>query len=189
MSAEREEIFDREAVPHLQDLYRTAARLTRNQTEAEDIVQGVFMQAWKSFAQYQPDTNCRAWLYKILFYKFSHHRRKGFLHSKRIQSLDEDESALNNARFEPPIPQNLTDEEIINALDVLPVRYREIVLLADVEEFGYHEIAEILQIPIGTVMSRLSRGRKQLRGSLSGVAVEYRIATHKVAELKLCAAY
>ncbi len=69
-----------------------------------------------------------------------------------------------NARFEPPILQNLNDEEILQALDALPVNYREIVLLADVEEFGYREIAQILQVPIGTVMSRLSRGRKQLRG-------------------------
>lgn len=170
-----QEAFEMEAMPHLKDLYRTALRLVRNQTEAEDLVQEVFMQAWKSFEVYEAGTNCRAWLYKILFFKIGHYRRRFYLQSKRIQNLDEDESVLNNAVYQEPLAENLTDEDVIAAVDVLPTRFREIVLLTDVEEFSYKEAAEILNTPIGTVMSRLSRARAALRQSLSEVAPQYGI--------------
>lgn len=175
MKNNQEETFALEAMPHLKDLYRTAVRLTRQPSAAEDIVQEVYLQAWKSFATYEPGTNCRAWLYQIMFFKISRHRRAFVRQSKFIQSDDEDGTMLARAVSKPEIPQALTDEDIIAAVDNLPANYRAVVLLADVEEFSYRETAKILQIPIGTVMSRLSRARTQLRVSLAGVAPEYGI--------------
>ncbi len=167
------ELFETEAMQFINDLYRTAVRLTMNQTEAEDLVQETFMQAWKSFGQYEPGTNCRAWLYKILFNKFDHFRRKKYTQAKYFQ--ESDELVFDNAAYSAPVPENLTDTEIIAALNKLPEHYRSVVLLADVHEFDYKEVAEILEIPIGTVMSRLNRARTQLRKSLNRVAVEYGI--------------
>lgn len=177
MTNERETIFATEAMPHLQDLYRTAARLTRDQTLAEDIVQEVFLQAWKSFENYEQGTNCRAWLYQILFFKISHHRRNLAMQSKFFQSDDEEGTLFAQAVAPEPLALHLTDDDIIHAVDALPVKFRAVVLLADVEEFDYKEIAQILDIPIGTVMSRLSRARKNLRELLAEVAPAYGIKT------------
>ncbi len=166
-------IFETEAMRHIDDLFRTAKRLTRSETDAEDLVQETFMQAWKSFEHYEIGTNCRAWLYKILFNKFDHHRRKKYTQAKYFQEADD--LTFLSAAFTPPIPENLTDREVINALNRLPEHYRSVVLLADVQEFDYKEVAVILNIPIGTVMSRLNRGRSQLKKSLSKVAGQYGI--------------
>ncbi len=167
------EIFEAEAVTHLNDLFRTAKRLTMNQTDAEDLVQETFMQAWKSFDHYELGTNCRAWLYKILFNKFDHYRRKKYTQAKYIQEADE--FVFMNSTFTAPIPEHLTDVEVISALNKLPDHYRSVVLLADVQEFDYKEVAKILDIPIGTVMSRLNRARTQLKKSLAKVAGEFGI--------------
>ena len=167
------ETFEAEAMQYINDLYRTAVRLTMNQTEAEDLVQETYMQAWKSFDHYELGTNCRAWLYKILFNKFDHYRRKKYTRAKYLQEADE--LVFDNAAYSAPIPEHLTDKEIIAALNKLPEHYRAVVLLADVHEFDYKEVAQILDIPIGTVMSRLSRARTGLKKSLAKVAVEYGI--------------
>lgn len=167
------EVFEMEAMTHLDSLYRTAVRLTMNQTDAEDLVQETFMQAWKSFDRYEQGTNCRAWLYKILFNKYDHYRRKKYTQAKYIQEADE--LIFLNTSYNAPVPEHLTDTEVIAALDELPEHYRSVVLLADVHEFDYKEIAEILQIPIGTVMSRLNRARTQLRKSLATAADAYGI--------------
>jgi RNA polymerase sigma-70 factor (ECF subfamily) len=172
--------FDTEAMPHMNDLYRTASRLTRNPIDAEDLVQEVFMQAWKSFEQYQPGTNCKAWLYKILFNKLDHYRRKLYTQSKYIQEADE--LVYNNAVFTPATPEHLTDEEVIAAVDQLPGHYREVILLTDVHDFSYKETAEILNVPIGTVMSRLNRARKQLKKTLAPVAREFGINVNRFDE-------
>ena len=169
------EVFEMEAMRHLDDLFRTAKRLTMNQTDAEDLVQETFMQAWKSFDHYEVGTNCRAWLYKILFNKFDHYRRKKYTQAKYIQEADD--LTFLSAAYSAPVPEYLTDTEVIAALNKLPDHYRSVVLLADVQEFDYKEVAMILEIPIGTVMSRLSRGRAQLKKSLAKVAGEYRILT------------
>jgi RNA polymerase sigma-70 factor, ECF subfamily len=173
------EVFEMEAMQHIDDLYRTAKRLTRNETEADDLVQETYMQAWKSFGQYELGTNCRAWLYKILFNKYDHHRRKQYTQSKYFQEADELVFELSAAR--QPVPEFLTDGEIISALDKLPEHYRSVVLLADVHEFDYKEVAQILDIPMGTVMSRLNRARTQLKKSLAGVAREYGIRSANLA--------
>lgn len=170
---ETPEIFEAEAMRHLNDLYRTAKRLTMNQVDAEDLVQETYMQAWKSFARYQAGTNCRAWLYKILFNKFDHYRRKKYTQAKYFQEADE--LTLMTSALAPPAPERLTDDEVIGALDELPARYRSVVLLADVHEFDYKETAAILEIPIGTVMSRLSRARARLKKSLARTAAAYGI--------------
>ena len=173
------EIFEMEAMRHIDDLYRTAKRLTRSDTDADDLVQETYMQAWKSFENYEIGTNCRAWLYKILFNKFDHHRRKQYTQSKYFQEADElvfDLSAATRS-----VPEHLTDRDVISALDKLPEHYRSVVLLADVHEFDYKEVAEILRIPMGTVMSRLNRARTQLKKSLAGVAREYGIQSANLA--------
>ncbi len=172
------EIFEAEAMTHIDDLFRTAKRLTMNQMEAEDLVQETFMQAWKSFEHYELGTNCRAWLYKILFNKFDHHRRKKYTQAKYMQ--EEDELTFLTAAYSAPIPEHLTDTEVISALNKLPEHYRSVVLLADVHEFDYKEVAQILDIPIGTVMSRLSRARTQLKKSLAKVAGEYGIKSAQI---------
>jgi RNA polymerase sigma-70 factor (ECF subfamily) len=177
------EIFEAEAMQHIDDLYRTALRLTRDSTDADDLVQETYMQAWKSFDRYELGTNCRAWLYKILFNKFDHHRRKKYTQAKYFQEADELVFAI--AAQKPSVPEHLTDREVIAALDKLPEHYASVVLLADVHEFDYKEVAQILDIPIGTVMSRLNRARTQLKKSLAHVAAEYGI---KAAQTTLAAA-
>ena len=164
--------FELEAMPHLNDIFRTASRLVGDRSQAEDIVQEVFLQAWKSFDRFESGTNCRAWLFKILFHCVSHHRRRWF----RFPLLKETEEHLQANLVQPEsIPEHLTDDEILRALDGIPTEFRSVVLLVDVEEFAYKEVAEILGIPIGTVMSRLSRGRGLLRKSLAVVARSYGI--------------
>lgn len=165
--------FEAEAMPHLNDLFRTATRVLGERGRAEDVVQEVYLQAWKSFDRFEPGTNCRAWLFKILFHCVNHQRRKWF----RFPLLKENEEFLEaNLTYSPPVPEHLTDEEILAALDRIPGDFRAVVLLVDVEEFAYKDAADILQIPIGTVMSRLSRGRKLLREQLVEVARSYGIA-------------
>lgn len=175
MSENTPEIFEAEAMQHINDLYRTALRLTRSRIDADDLVQETYMQAWKSFDQYEPGTNCRAWLYKILFNKYDHHRRKMITRAKYVTEADELVFELSPGT--EPVPETLTDREVIEALNALPEHYRSVVLLADVHEFDYKEVAEILQIPIGTVMSRLSRARTRLRQALAATAVSYGIGT------------
>ena len=161
------ERFEAEAMPHLNDIFRTATRILGDRGRAEDVAQEVYLQAWKSFDRFEAGTNCRAWLYKILFHCVNHHRRKWF----RFPLLKETEEFIEaNLTYTPPIPEHLTDEEIIDALNRIPGDFRAVVLLVDVDEFAYKEAADILGIPIGTVMSRLSRGRKLLREQLTDVA-------------------
>ena len=162
-----EDEFETAALPHLNDLYRAARHTLGNQTAAEDVVQETYLQAWKSFHRFTAGTNCRAWLFKILFHVIHHHRRKNW----RLQTLGESEEfLLDTLTYEAPLPERLRDEDVLAALERLPENFRAVILLADVEEFSYKEIAQMLSIPIGTVMSRLNRGRKLLRGELAEYA-------------------
>jgi RNA polymerase sigma-70 factor (ECF subfamily) len=157
--------FEALALPHLNDLFATARRTIGNTTEAEDIVQEAYLQAWRSFHRFTPGTNMRAWLFKILFHVTAHHRRKLY---RFKQSDMTDEMVAETIAYEPPVPAELRDEEVLAALAQVPDNYRAVMLLADVQEFSYKEVADILSIPIGTVMSRLNRGRKVLREALRG---------------------
>jgi len=169
--------FEEAALPHIGDLYRTATRLLADSTKAEDVVQDVFLQAWKSFHRFEVGTNCRAWLYKILFHVVHHHRRKWF----NVRMVKDSEEILDQvAVSSEPIPEYLTDDEILWALDRIPQDFRAVVLLVDVDEFSYKEASAILNVPIGTVMSRLSRGRKLLREQLAETAQSYGIGKGKL---------
>ena len=167
------ESFEAAAMPHLTDLYRTASFLLRDSHEAEDLIQETYLEAWKSFHRFELGTNCRAWLFKIMFHRL-HHVRRRLLKTSRVITIDAQEGQ-NEPAAEPVVPQEIRDEDVLNALEKVAVEFREIVLLADVEEFSYKEIAETLRIPLGTVMSRLSRGRKLLRQELAEVARSYGI--------------
>jgi len=166
------ERFEAEALPHLNDIFRTANRLLGDSARAEDVTQEVFLQAWKSFQRFEPGTNCRAWLFKILFHCVNHHRRKWFrfpLMSEAVEFLEA------NLTAPEAVPEHLTDQEILAALDSIPADFRAVILLVDVEEFAYREAAEILSVPIGTVMSRLNRGRKLLKEQLADAARSFGI--------------
>jgi len=156
----------------MKDIYRTASRLLGNGSGADDVVQDVYLQAWKSFDQFEPGTNCRAWLFKILFHTLNHYRRK-WLNIRMVRESDEILDLTPAAG--PPVPQHITDEDMLAALSEVPQDFRAVVLVTDVEEFSYKEAAGILNVPIGTVMSRLSRGRKMLREKLAGHAASYGI--------------
>jgi len=161
------EAFEAAALPHLNELYRTAVHLVRDRTEAHDLVQEAYLQAWKAFHRFEPGTNCRAWMFKILINEVRHHRRRWF-NTKTVREAEL--SFEETLAFEPPVPEHIQDEDVLAALDDIPREFREVVLLSDVQEFSYKEIAEMLGIPLGTVMSRLSRGRKQLRTKLANYA-------------------
>lgn len=164
--------FEAEALPHSRDLYRVALRLMGDPAKAEDIVQEVYLLAWKSFDRYQRGTNCRAWLFKILFNTVQSQFRKWF-NTKLIAGGGE--FLEQTLVYTPPLPVRLSDQDILDALEKLSPEYRAVLLLADVEDFAYKEIAEALEIPIGTVMSRLSRARRLLRKELVEVARSYGI--------------
>ena len=125
----RTDEFEKAALPHLNELYRSAARLLGDSTRAEDVVQEVYLQAWKSFDRFEPGTNCRAWLFKILVNTVHHYRRKWF----NMRLVKESEEVLEQAvAYAPPIPDEITEQEILRALDRVPADYRAAVLLADV---------------------------------------------------------
>lgn len=156
--------FETEAMPLMPDIYRVAYWLVRDRTEAEDLTQETFTQAMRGFHRYSPGTNCRAWLVTIL-YRLNGKRRMRLGQLKLVEDVDE--QIAETVAFEPPIPQRLTDEDIIAAVERLPEIFSQAVLLTDVEEFSYKETAELLQVPIGTIMSRLHRGRSLLRQELT----------------------
>lgn len=158
--------FEAEALPHLDALYRAARRMVRDEARASDLVQDTLLLAWKKFADYRAGTNCRAWLFQILFNVVRHERRSWF----RWMTGREEDAAATDIPAPEPVPDHITDTQILNALEGLPENYRAVLLLVDVEEFAYREAAEILELPVGTVMSRLSRARAQLREQLEGAA-------------------
>ena len=169
----RVEDFEAEAMVYFPELYRTARLLAQGTSEAEDLVQEVYLEAWKSFHRFAAGTNCRAWLFKILFHRLHHFRRR-WAKAARGGAFEKPEDQ-DNIMAETPVPQEIRDEDMLAALQRVPMEFREVVLLADVQEFSYKEIAETMKLPLGTVMSRLSRGRKLLRRELAGVAGSYGI--------------
>lgn len=166
--------FEGAALPYAEQLFRVAVRLCRDYARAEDLVQEAYLQAWRSFHRFELGTNLRAWLYKIMFNVYYSGRRQ-----ERLQLLPVEETIAETIAYDPPTPMNLTDEEVLAALERLPRDFQIPVVLADIEELSYREIAEALDIPLGTVMSRLHRGRKLLRMELAHYA---RGAGYKIAD-------
>jgi RNA polymerase sigma-70 factor (ECF subfamily) len=156
--------FELEVLPHAARLFRLAMWLERNTADAEDVVQDTMMQALRSFHRFQPGTNCRAWLITILQRVVSNRRRA---RGRSILVSDPDDRIAQTIPFIPPVPQTLTDETVLNSLQRLPTAFQEVIILCDIEDLSYKEAAEALAIPIGTVMSRLHRGRAQLRTELA----------------------
>ncbi len=161
--------FARAALSHVDSLYGTALRLTRRAADAEDLVQDTYLKAFRSAHQFEPGTNLKAWLFTILHNTFRNNRR----HDGR-SPVDVDSEVVERAANEGPADQSpeqiLTrqtlDADLQDALDALPDAFRQAVWLRDVEELSYAEMAKVLDIPIGTVMSRISRGRRALSEGL-----------------------
>jgi RNA polymerase sigma-70 factor (ECF subfamily) len=159
--------FENEALPYRADLYRMAKWLLGNRDEPEDLVQETLLAALRSFSRFQKGTNCRAWLIKIMYHTLSKRRRS----ENRLRVVaDSEEQIAETVAYEPPTPENLTEQEVLDALKRVPRQFQEVVILSDVEDMTYKEIADVLSIPTGTVMSRLHRGRKLLRAELVGYA-------------------
>jgi RNA polymerase sigma-70 factor (ECF subfamily) len=138
--------------------------LARNRAEAEDLVQETLVQALQSFHRFTPGTNCRAWLVSILQHVRMNRQRK---QGRVIVDSTLEERVSNVVPFVPPIPDRLTDEDMLLAMQQIPPHYQQVILLCDVEDMTYKEIAAALEVPIGTVMSRLHRGRELLRAELA----------------------
>ncbi len=179
--AERASRFESEALVYLDQLYGAALRMTRNPTDAEDLVQETFSKAYASFHQFTPGTNLKAWLYRILTNTFINSYRKK---QRQPQSSGQEVEDWQLARAESHTSTGLRSAEtealdrmphsaVTDAMNALAPDFRLAVYLADVEGFSYKEIAEIMGTPIGTVMSRLNRGRNQLRVSLADFAREH----------------
>ncbi len=170
---ERRELFVRDAVPYLDQLYSAALRYTRNASDAEDLLQETFAKAFDKFHQFRPGTNLKAWLYRILTNTFINTYRKEQRRPDEVSSDAYEDFSLydriastTTPSAESKVLERLTDEEVKQALAELPDQFRMAVYLADVEGFSYAEIAEIMGTPIGTVMSRLHRGRSGLQKAL-----------------------
>jgi RNA polymerase sigma-70 factor (ECF subfamily) len=169
--------FSEQAMEHMGSLYTAALRMTRNPSDAEDLVQETYLKAYRAFGGFTEGTNLKAWLYRILTNTFinSYRARK-----RRPEQTDLDdvedlylyrrlgglEAVAAGRSAEEEVLDHFTDDEVKAAVEALPEQFRMAVLLADVEGFSYKEIAEILDVPIGTVMSRLHRGRKSLQKTL-----------------------
>jgi RNA polymerase sigma-70 factor, ECF subfamily len=176
--ADRRVRFESEVLPHLDRLYSAALRYTRDATDAEDLVQETVAKAYRSFHQYREGTNLKAWLYRVLHTTYISMYRKA---QRRPQESLQDEiddfsfydelSRTTGSSPEREVLDTFTAEEVKDALAQLPDTFREAVYLADVEGFSYKEIAQIMDTPVGTVMSRLHRGRKSLQQALHSYAV------------------
>ena len=176
---ERAVRFERDALPHLERLHRAALRMTRNTPDAEDLIQETFTRALASFAQFEPGTNLRAWLYRILTNTFITTYRKRQREPRQVLTNEIQDWQLAHAAYQPSsglkpaeteVLEHLPDSRVKRALHELPEDFRTVVFLADIEGYAYQEIAGIMGTPIGTVTSRLYRARRQLRDLLQDYA-------------------
>ena len=175
--------LEQQALEHIDALYRTAVRMTRNPSDAEDLVQEAYLRAFRSLHQFTEGTNLRAWLFRILTntYINEYRRRQRRPTSASLDGIEEfylydhlidSPVQPGDERPEDQVLAQLTVDDVTRAIEELPEEFRHVVLLADVEGFAYREIAEIVGIPVGTVMSRLFRARRRLQRQLDDVAVE-----------------
>jgi RNA polymerase sigma-70 factor (ECF subfamily) len=175
--------FADQAMEYMGSLYAAALRMTRNPAEAEDLVQETYLRAYRGFGGFQEGTNLKAWLYRILTNTFinSYRAKKRRPEQTELEDVEDLylyrrlgglEAAAAGRSAEDELLDWFTEGEVVDAVEALPEQFRIAVLLADVEGFSYKEIAEILDIPIGTVMSRLHRGRKALQKSLFDFGME-----------------
>lgn len=180
----KQQDFNEEILPHLDALYNFGLRLTTDPNDAEDLVQDTIVKAYRFFSSYEKGTNAKAWLFRILKNSYiNNYRRK----SKKPQEIDYDEVAsfyesiraerTNSSDLEDKMFRELIDDDLSNALDSIPEDFRTVVLLCDVEDFTYEEIANMLDVPIGTIRSRLHRGRNLLKAQLMEYATNRGYAT------------
>lgn len=174
---QKQEDFEEEIVPHLDAMYNFALRLTSDPSDAEDLVQDTIVKAFRFFSSYEKGTNAKAWLFRILKNSYINNYRK---QSKQPNQVDYDEVSsfyetiradrTDTSDLEDKMFRELVDDDISQALDELPEDFRTVVLLCDVEGFTYEEIANMLDVPIGTIRSRLHRGRNLLKAQLKEYA-------------------
>jgi RNA polymerase sigma-70 factor (ECF subfamily) len=168
-----QDAFEREALGWIDGLYGAALRLTRNPADAEDLVQETYVKAFKSSGRFTPGTNLRAWLFTILHNHFLNDRRRAVTNPIDVDSdvieRAADDLASGGETAEAALIQRVSDDEVRAALEGVPEKFREAVWLRDAEGFSYVEIAEMLRVPVGTVMSRISRGRRLLAARLQDV--------------------
>lgn len=180
-------VFADQAMEYMPQLYSAALRMTRNASDAEDLVQETYLKAFRGFSGYQDGTNLRAWLFRILTNTFinSYRSKKRRPEESELDDVEDFylyrrmgglESVRANRSAEDELMDWFTDGEVKEAIEALPETFRMAVILSDVEGFSYKEIAEMLDIPIGTVMSRLHRGRKALQKQLYDFALERGLA-------------
>jgi RNA polymerase sigma-70 factor (ECF subfamily) len=172
--------FQEDALPLLDSLYGAALRMTRNPADAEDLVQETMLRAYRAFDRFEAGTNLKAWLFRILTNAYINTYRKRQREPQKVSSDEVEEFDLyqelknHDSQFEATpesiVLDSLVDSDIINAIDDLPEQFRLAVVLSDIEGFTYAEMAEIMDVPMGTVMSRLHRGRKALQRRLWNIA-------------------
>jgi len=180
LSVDDKKRFQADALPLLDSLYAGALRMTRNPADAEDLVQETMMRAYRSFERFEEGTNLKAWLFRIMTNAYINTYRKKQREPQKVSADELEEFDLYrelkehdpqwDATPENIVLSNLVDSDIIDAIDDLPEQFRLAVVLSDVEGFSYAEMAEIMDVPLGTVMSRLHRGRKALQKRLWDIA-------------------
>ena len=183
--------FEELTLPHLDTLYSAALRLTKNERDAEDLVQDTFLRAYRFFDKFERGTNIKAWLFRILTNTFINRYRRSVKERSIIEGSEKEavqerfvsrrasEYAANPEQY---LLDRLLSDDVLRAIDELPIDFRLVVILADLQDFSYNEIAEIVGCPVGTVMSRLYRGRRLLQKKLKDYALESGVISEEAVE-------